>query len=211
MTPAIVAGLLAGYGIAIPVGAVGAYLVALTARTSLRVGLIAALGVATVDGGYALAAMLGGGALTRLIAPLAGVLRWLAAGVLIVMAAHIARTAVRRHRSAPTAATSSAPEPGARSLPRVYATLVTMTLLNPATIVYFAAVVLGGQAGTSDTWAERSAFVLAAFAASASWQAVLAGGGALLGRALTGPRGRLGTALTSSAVIAVLAVRTGWG
>jgi threonine/homoserine/homoserine lactone efflux protein len=63
MTAAIVAGLLAGYGIAVPVGAVGAYLVALTARTSLRTGAAAALGVATVDGGYALVAMLGGGAL----------------------------------------------------------------------------------------------------------------------------------------------------
>jgi hypothetical protein len=32
MTDAVLAGLLAGYGIAIPVGAVGAYLVALSAR-----------------------------------------------------------------------------------------------------------------------------------------------------------------------------------
>jgi arginine exporter protein ArgO len=50
-------------------------------------------------------------------------------------------------------------------------------------------------------------FVLAACAASASWQVLLAGGGALLGRALTGHRGRLVTALLSSGVITVLAVR----
>jgi arginine exporter protein ArgO len=49
--------------------------------------------------------------------------------------------------------------------------------------------------------------VLAAFFASASWQLLLAGGGALLGRALTGRRGRLVTALASSAVIMALAVR----
>ncbi len=48
-------------------------------------------------------------------------------------------------------------------------------------------------------------FVAAAFAASASWQLLLAGGGSLVGRLLTGPRGRLITSLTSSAVIAVLA------
>jgi arginine exporter protein ArgO len=49
-------------------------------------------------------------------------------------------------------------------------------------------------------------FVLAAFAASASWQLLLAAGGSAIGRVLTGPRGRLVTALVSSVVIAVLAV-----
>jgi threonine/homoserine/homoserine lactone efflux protein len=47
VSAALAAGLLAGYGIAMPVGAVGAYLVALTARTSLRTGVFAALGVAS--------------------------------------------------------------------------------------------------------------------------------------------------------------------
>jgi hypothetical protein len=49
--------------------------------------------------------------------------------------------------------------------------------------------------------------VVAAFVASASWQLLLAGGGALLGRALTGHVGRLVTALGSSLVIVVLALR----
>ena len=43
MIVALVAGLLAGYGIAIPVGAVATYLLTLTARTSLKVGACAAL------------------------------------------------------------------------------------------------------------------------------------------------------------------------
>ncbi len=54
MIAALVAGLLARYGIAMPVGTVAAYLMALTARTSLRTGVFAALGVATADGVYAL-------------------------------------------------------------------------------------------------------------------------------------------------------------
>jgi hypothetical protein len=40
-----------------------------------------------------------------------------------------------------------------------------------------------------------------------SWQLVLAGGGAFLGRVLTGSRGRLVTGLASSVLIGVLAVR----
>ena len=65
---------------------------------------------------------------------------------------------------------------------------------------------LGRQAGDALTAAGEVVFVLAAFAASASWQLLLAGGGGLVGRMLTGPRGRLATALVSSAVIVVLAV-----
>ena len=51
-------------------------------------------------------------------------------------------------------------------------------------------------------------FVLAAFAASASWQLLLAAGGSAVGRLVAGRRGRLGTALFSSALIVVLAVRS---
>ncbi|TNC21012.1 LysE/ArgO family amino acid transporter [Amycolatopsis alkalitolerans] len=196
MTAAIVAGLLAGYGIAIPVGAVGAYLTSLTARTSWRVGFAAALGVATVDGVYALAAVLGGGALARVIAPVAGVLRWIAAAILIVVAVRITVCALRRYR-----ATAAQPPPMGAA--RAYATLVAMTLVNPTTIIYFVAVVLGNRADVT----AKGVFVAAAFLASASWQLVLAGGGALLGRMLTGARGRLITGFASSAVVAVLAVR----
>jgi arginine exporter protein ArgO len=89
---------------------------------------------------------------------------------------------------------------------RAYVGLLGLTLLNPATIVYFGALVLGRQAGNELTVAGEIVFVLAAFAASASWQLLLAGGGGLVGRTLTGPRGRLATALVSSAVIGVLAV-----
>jgi arginine exporter protein ArgO len=73
-------------------------------------------------------------------------------------------------------------------------------------VIYFSALVLGAQAGGGRPAADSAVFVLAAFAASASWQLLLAASGTALGRVLTGPRGRLVTALVSSAVIAVLAV-----
>ena len=95
---ALVAGLLAGYGIAMPVGAVAAYLVALTAQTSLRTGAFAALGVATADGVYALIAVCGGAALAAVLRPVTLPLRRGSAVVLIALAVHGTVAAVRRHR-----------------------------------------------------------------------------------------------------------------
>lgn len=202
MTDALVAGLLAGYGIALPVGAVSTYLVALTARTSLRVGAAAALGVASADGIYALLAVLGGAALTGLVRPITVPLRWLSVVVLVTMALWLAGSAVRRFRSGPAPGEQRSAPPSAV---RAYLALVAITIVNPLTVVYFTALVLGSRAGTTSSAAEQAVFVLAAFAASASWQLLLACGGAVLGRLLTGPRGRLTTALSSSALIIALA------
>ncbi|MGV9556860.1 LysE family transporter [Streptomyces sp. NPDC003401] len=205
MTAALVAGLVAGYGIAVPVGAVGTYLVSLTARTSLRTGASAALGVATADGLYALLATLGGSALAAALRPVLGPLRWASALVLLALAVRGAATAVRHHR-ARRLVVRTAPAPSGPA--RAWLGMLGLTLLNPATVVYFAALVLGTGAADAVRPAERAVFVLAAFAASASWQLLLAGSGALLGRALTGHRGRLLTALGSSAVMTALALRS---
>jgi arginine exporter protein ArgO len=196
---ALISGLLAGYGIAVPVGAIAVLVISLTARTSFRVGAGAALGVATADGLYALAAVVGGAALAHAIAPVATPMRWLAAAALLVIAVRTGVTAVRHFRDPARAAATRGN--GLTTQGRAYAALLGLTILNPATIIYFAALVLGRQA-TGD----RSAAAEAAFVASASWQLALAAGGTAIGRLLTGPRGRLGTALASSAVIVALAV-----
>ncbi|MFJ8944687.1 LysE family transporter [Streptomyces sp. NPDC102395] len=204
MTAALVAGLVAGYGIAVPVGAVGTYLVSLTARTSLRTGVCAALGVAAADGIYALLATVGGSAVAVALRPVLTPLRWASAVVLLALAAWSAATAIRRYRAHRLAVRSGPPPPGPA---RAFLSLLGITLLNPTTVVYFAALVLGAGAQVAVRPLEQGVFVMAAFAASASWQVLLAAGGALLGRALTGRRGRLATALASSAVMTVLAVR----
>ncbi|MCD0481081.1 LysE family transporter [Streptacidiphilus sp. ASG 303] len=205
MTAALVAGALAGYGIAVPVGAVATYLLSLSARTSLRTGAAAALGVATADGLYALLAAAGGSALAGLLAPITGPLRLASAAVLLALALRSTVAAVRAHRagSGQDPAGEAPVGPG-----RAYAGFLGLTLLNPTTVVYFTALVLGSRtASAAPGRAEQAAFVLGAFAASASWQLLLAGGGALLGRVLAGPRGRLATALASGALVTVLAVR----
>ncbi|MEU3606676.1 LysE family transporter [Streptomyces sp. NPDC035033] len=199
MTGAAVAGLLAGYGIAVPVGAVGAHLVAVAARSPWRTGAGAALGVATADGVYALVAVAGGAALAPLLAPVATPLRWASVLVLLVLAAASARTAIRAHRAGTPVADRPATAPH-----RAFWAFLGLTILNPMTVLYFTALVLGGHVTTGP--AEAAVFVAAAFAASASWQLLLASTGTLLGHALTGARARLLTGLASSALIAVLAV-----
>ena len=234
MTAELVAGLLAGYSVAVPVGPIATYLVALTARTSVRVGAAAALGVATVDGVYAVAAVLGGAALAGFIRPAMGVLHWVSVAVLAGVAARSMWSGLRRAPSEPVpgggpvraasepvpgggpVVAASKPVAGARpvralSPARAYATLAGLTLVNPTTLIYFVALVVGLRAGSAPNAVGQAVFVAAAFAASASWQLLLASGGALLGRVLTGGRGQRLTAVASGVLIGVLAVRLAIG
>ncbi|MFD3568150.1 LysE family transporter [Streptomyces sp. NPDC058667] len=204
MTAAVVAGLLAGYGIAIPVGAVGAYLVAVTARTGWRTGVGAALGVATADGVYALLAVAGGSVLVPVLAPVMDPLRWASVTVLVVLAARAAWQALAAYWAGGLASRDD----GTVLTPaRAFLTFLGITILNPMTVIYFAALILATGPSAPVGLADRTAFVLAALAASASWQLLLALGGTLLGRILTGTRGRLATTLASSTLTVVLAVR----
>jgi len=195
----VLSGLVTGWAIAIPIGAVGAFLVTLTARSGLRVGSAAALGIASVDGVYAAAAVIGGAALAGLLEPIADPLR-IASGVALLVIGVL--TAVHALATNGTVRVTPPMRPLA-----AFVLFFGITAVNPTTVVYFAAIVLGNQQLVS-TAAEGAAFVAAAFVASASWQLTLACGGAVLGRLVTGHRGRLVTGLVSAAVIGVLAVHT---
>lgn len=199
MVEVALSGLVTGWAIAIPIGAVGTFLVTLASRTSFRVGAAGALGIATVDGGYAAVAVVAGAAVAAALEPVAHALTIVAGVVLLAVAALTAAHAVR----------SAGRVRDARPMgPRTaYAVFVGITAVNPTTVVYFAAVVLGNQ-HLVDGPAEGATFVLAAFLASASWQLLLAGGGAALGRVASGHRAHLLTGLVSAAVIAGLALHT---
>ncbi|MBQ1063610.1 LysE family transporter [Micromonospora sp. C41] len=213
MTGAFLAGLVAGYGVAIPVGAIAILILGLSARTSFRVGSAAALGVATADGLYAAVAALGGAAVASGLAPFAGPLRMIAAGVLLALACLTAWRAMRppaptQEPNSPAPAQEPSPRGGLDTPVRAFAAVLALTLLNPATVVYFVALVLGRGDVLGSSPVGAAAFTAGVFLASASWQLLIAGGGSLIGRALTGPRGRRVTALLSSVIIAALAVAT---
>jgi arginine exporter protein ArgO len=146
--------------------------------------------------------VIGGAALTGLISLVAGPLRVASAVVLLALAIRIAWTAIRDHRSGRPAASAGA----VQSASRAYLSLLGITLLNPVTVVYFSALVLGSKANGLGGPGESAVFVVAAFCASATWQLVLVAGGVALGRVLTGRTGALVIGLVSSAVIVALTV-----
>ena len=71
----------------------------------------------------------------------------------------------------------------AGSAGRTSAFFLGITLLNPVTVTYFAALILGLTA-TGGGAGEKAAFVAGAFLASLSWQTLLAAIGAFLHRRL---------------------------
>jgi arginine exporter protein ArgO len=195
----LLSGLLTGYAIAVPVGAVAVMIIAISARTSWRTGAAAGLGVATVDGGYALVAVLAGTAVANALAPVEDALTAVSVVVLLGIAVLTLVHAFRPTRPESRNGTLWTPL-------RAWLTFVAITAINPATVLYFAAIVLGGSVDI-DGPAEGSVFVAAAFLASASWQVFVASVGAGMGTWISGPRGRRTTGVLAALVIAALALR----
>lgn len=204
MDAAAISGLLAGYGIAMPVGGIAIFLVRLGASACLCIGAAAGLGAASVDGGYALATV-GGRGFARQVHAVAAQLQWASGVLLAAVAAWMGVAALRRYRAAGTT-TGVAVRLGTPL--RAYTALAGVTLLNPLTVLYWASLVLGRQASAADfTAAQAGVFVLAVVAASASWQLLLVSGGALVGQVVASRRGMLVISLASSLLIAALAAQ----
>jgi arginine exporter protein ArgO len=81
-----------------------------------------------------------------------------------------------------------------------------LTLLNPLTIAYFGALILGRDASAAATTLDRALFVVGAGLASLSWQTLLAGLGALGNRRLP-PRFRRGASVAGNLVVIALGAR----
>ncbi len=193
---AVVLGGIAGYAVAMPVGAISLLILDTGIRRGLRLALAAGLGTALADLLYAAGAALGGSALARLFEPVAGAVRVVAAGALLAVAAVL----VRQARSVLVERTVQA-----RSAAATCVRFLALTIINPATAASFAAVVLG----TGDrqlTFASGAAFVLAAFVASLSWQWVVAAVGAMAHRRLPASARRL-TSGVGAGLLALLALR----
>jgi arginine exporter protein ArgO len=195
---AFAAGLIAGYGIAIPVGAIAVLIVQVGVKCGFRCALSAGAGAATADGVYATLAVIGGVALTQLVESIGTPLRILSGVVLVVIAVFGLRSALTPvERVAFT-------YPNRTELATTYARFLGLTIINPTTIVYFAAIVVGLGVASDMTAAGGVRFVLGAFIASLSWQALLAAVGAFAGSRLT-PRAQRAAIIAGNIMILALA------
>lgn len=213
MLEALLAGVIAGYAIAVPVGAIAALLITLGAQHGARVAAGGAFGAATVDGLYATVAVTAGAVIAPLIARVEEPLRWISVAVLLVLGVVLALPGLRPRATpvAPATIDGTDAEPGPRvrttTFWRLFVTVGGLTLVNPVTVIYFAALVGSSTLAVDAGAPERIVFVLAAFAASLSWQLLLSTAGSLVGHVLTGPTGARVTALVGGALVIALAVR----
>ncbi len=187
-------GLVAGYGIAIPVGAIAVLIVAKGAQESFRSAAVAGLGAASADLTYAIVAIAAGGELAPHLRDASTLIHLLSGCVLGALGGYgILRAA--RSGSTPSAVPAGALRP-------TYIRFLALTLINPLTVVYFASLVVTSRTTTRPAGAV--AFAAGVAISSASWQTLLAGSGSLLGRGLLA-RGRIVTALIGNGIILALA------
>jgi len=95
--------------------------------------------------------------------------------------------------------------PDRSELRATYARFLGLTIINPLTIVYFAAFVVGLGLADGLSFAGGVVFVAGAFLASLSWQLLLAGVGAVAGQALS-DRVRIGTIVFGNLLVLALAL-----
>jgi arginine exporter protein ArgO len=178
---AFTTGVLAGYGIAIPVGAIAILIVDMGVRRGFRPAFAAGAGAATADLLYATLAFVGGAALAGVIEGIGAPLRVISGVVLMVIAVF----GLLRARRRPERPVTSGPGPMTGDLTRVYARFLALTVINPTTVVYFAAVIIGLGVAADMTTSDGVLFVTGAFLASLSWQTAIAAVGSFAGSRLS--------------------------
>ncbi|MCC7162555.1 MAG: LysE family transporter [Anaerolineae bacterium] len=201
MWNSFVGGAIAGYAIAIPVGVIAILILETGLKRGFWHGFAAGSGAATADLIYATIAVTLGVAVAQLLDPIAPALKLASAAFLVAMgAAGLYRTWRARNESRNV---------GVRAVNanvyQTYVTLLALTILNPATIAYFAALILGGTVGQAPGTVEKMAFVAGAALASWSWQSLLAAIGALAHRHMP-PGFRVWTSFVGNFIIIALGI-----
>lgn len=195
-------GVIAGYGIAVPVGAIGVLIIDTSLRKGFRFGFMAGAGAATADLLYAGLAVIAGAALAVALAPFSAGLR-LASALLLLAIGGYGLWRARQLAKRPDLETES---PIPHGLLRTYGQFLALTLVNPLTVAYFGALILGRDTASSLGPAEGFAFIMGAALASLSWQSFLAASGAA-GRRYLSPRFRIYATVAGNLIVIVLGIR----
>jgi arginine exporter protein ArgO len=179
---ALLAGLLAGFGIAIPLGAIGVLIVHEGLTRGWHSAAAAASGTALVDLCYAGLALAAGSAVAR---RLHGNERAIELTGAVILVAVVARGMLALRRTAlPVTTDAVVTAPLAQAAPlHTLRRFVALTAINPLTAVYF--VVLTTALGdTVHGGLAAVAFAVGVFVSSWSWQLMLAAVGTLAGTRL---------------------------
>jgi arginine exporter protein ArgO len=193
-------GILAGYGIAIPVGAIAVLIINTSMQCGFMCGAAAGAGAATADLLYASVAATAGAAASRFLAPWESPTSWVSGLMLLVLAAK-----GLYHARTPAPAPSQHTRRPARRARLDLRAVRGLTVINPMTVIYFGTVVLGANIGRTLTVAQAAVFAGAAFAASLSWQLFIAALGARAGKSLP-PGFQKVTTVVGNLFIALVAV-----
>jgi threonine/homoserine/homoserine lactone efflux protein len=191
-------GAFAGYAIAIPVGAIAILIIDMALRRGFQAGFFAGAGAASADLIYASLAAIAGHVLASWLAPLALPLQ-IASGIVLIGLGGYGLWGIRKRSQA-----SIDPDAAGQSMARVYQQFLGLTLLNPATVAYFASLILGGGAVLNSA-IDRVLFVIGAVAASLSWQTTLAVFGSMAGKRLPA-RVQLATSIVGNLMVAGLGI-----
>jgi arginine exporter protein ArgO len=220
-TGALLAGVLAGFGIAMPLGAIGVLIVHEGLTRGWRSATAAATGTALVDLGYVGLALAAGATVTARLQGYTRAIQLVGATVLVAVVAHgllaLRRTAPPLGSGAPVTTGDLLPRPTQGSLPtdaapaplRTLRRFLALTAINPLTAVYFV-VLTAGLGDTVRGGRAAVAFAVGVFVASWSWQLLLATFGSLAGTRLTGAA-RTATSLAGYLLVFGYAVRLAVG
>jgi threonine/homoserine/homoserine lactone efflux protein len=197
---ALIDGLVAGYGIAIPLGAISVLIVSRSIDDGFRSGFSAGAGTATVDALCAALVVFAGLLVSSLLAPIAAPLAFLGGAVLVLMGAHGMWKAWKPRDGE---ALRSVKDEG--SAWRTYFQFIGLTILNPFTAIYFLALIMGGSTGWINSTADCALFVVGVTVASLSWQTMLAAAGAVARKGLSA-RMKRATMLVGNAIVVLLGI-----
>ncbi len=173
-------GALAGYGIAVPVGAIAVLIVETGLRRGFRAGFAAGAGAAAADALYASLAIIAGEALSTILFPYGEGIKLVGGVVILGIGAYGIWMTVREYREKHILKPMEPIEER-----NIFFQFLALTIFNPLTIVYFSIIILGGGVKDITRPIEGLLFVTGATLASLTWQTFLAGIGAFAHERMT--------------------------
>lgn len=208
-------GLVIGFSIAAPVGPIGVLCIRRTLAGGFLPGLASGLGAATADAVYGAIAAFGLAAVTSFLVGQRLVLGIIGGAFLVVLGCRIffSRPAAAPERADTPTAVTDAPDRAAKGFSAAgsgYVSTFFLTMTNPLTILFFAAVFTGaGLVTEPGGWGPALLLVAGVFAGSALWWLALSTATSIL-RAMVTPGVMRAVNYLAGIVIAAFGVYSIW-